>query len=185
MDRVETPGISSYAIQSSTVVAQALKVLLFAGLTAIGAQIEIPHQPVPYTLQSFVVLLSGAILGKEKGGMSQLLYLAAGAFGMPVFAGGASGILKLVGPTGGYLLGFPVAAFVIGYLIGQQKSFVWSLVSMTVGLFIIFSLGTIYLNMLYIHQWSYSITNGFLIFTWWDALKVLSAATIYYKISRK
>ena len=185
MDRFHTVHIKSYSIQNHNVAVQAFWVCLFSLLTAVGAQIEIPHQPVPYTLQTFFVLLSGALLGKEKGGMSQLLYLFVGTLGVPVFSGFGFGATRLIGPTGGYLLSFPIAAYAVGYLIKQNKSLVWSLVSMFVGLFIVFSLGTIQLNVLYIHHWSEAIVNGFLIFSWWDGIKLFAAATIYHEISRR
>ena len=91
---------------------QLLWIAGFAAATALGARLEIPHSPVPYTLQTLCVLLAGAFLGPRNGAISQLLYLAAGVLGAPVFSGGAFGLAQLLGPTGGYLkiLGvFPVA----------------------------------------------------------------------------
>ena len=82
---MEQKQSSAVAIPQTTTGVQALWITVFALLTAIGAQIEIPHQPVPFTLQTLFVLLAGALLGKEKGAMSQLLYLALGAVGVPVF----------------------------------------------------------------------------------------------------
>jgi hypothetical protein len=111
---------------SSSFVARAIWITAFAGLTFIGAKIEIPVEPVPYTLQTLFVLLSGAFLGHIHGAMSQLLYLALGVIGIPVFAGPIAGISKILGPTGGYLLAFPVAAFITGYLIRLRHSFIWA-----------------------------------------------------------
>jgi biotin transport system substrate-specific component len=87
----------------------------FAALTAIGArvQVHLPFTPVPVTGQVFCVLLAGAVLGARLGFVSQVEYLAAGAAGLPVFAHGG-GLAALLGPTGGYLIGFPVAAAVVG-----------------------------------------------------------------------
>jgi len=87
-----------------------------AGLTAVGAQVTIPWWPVPATLQVFFVLVCGAALGRRWGAVAQTQYVAAGALGIPVFAGGASGPAVLVGPTGGYLFGFIVAAYLTGWL---------------------------------------------------------------------
>jgi biotin transport system substrate-specific component len=97
----------------------ALWVLGFSLLTALMAQIEIPlpYTPVPLTGQTFAVLLSGAVLGCRRGLLSQAAYLAAGAAGMPVFAGGGSTALRLLGPTGGYLWSFPIAAGLLGWLV--------------------------------------------------------------------
>ncbi len=87
-------------------------------LIALAAQIAIPlpFSPVPITGQTLAVLLVGVLLGSRRGASSLLLYLAEGALGLPVFAGGRCGFLYLLGPTGGYLLGFVVAAFVTGWL---------------------------------------------------------------------
>jgi biotin transport system substrate-specific component len=184
MEQTHLAAIKIFAIEKQNTATQALWVIMFAALTAVGAQIEIPHQPVPYTLQTFFVLLAGAFLGKEKGAASQLAYLGFGALGVPVFAGFGFGVARLLGPTGGYLLSFPVAAFAVGYLLPRNKSFLWSLVSMIVGLFIIFSLGTVQLNLMYVHNWAQAISNGFLIFSWWDAVKLFAAASIYHQASK-
>lgn len=90
----------------------------FACLTALCAQISFWIGPVPITGQTFAVLLSGAILGSRRGALSQLTYLAIGATGVPYWfaLGGAPGIARVIGPTGGYLVGFVAAAFVVGWL---------------------------------------------------------------------
>lgn len=83
----------------------------FAAAIAIGAQVEVPLGEVPFTLQSFFVLLAGFLLGSRRGALAAAIYLAAGACGLPVFAGGAAGIERLAGPTAGFLWGFlPMAA---------------------------------------------------------------------------
>ncbi len=155
-----------------------IQIILFAVGTAIAAQIEIPHQPVPYTLQTFAVLLAGAILGPRAGAASQILYLLMGISGLPVFSEFGYGIHPILGPTGGYLLSFPLAAFTVGYLLAGELSYFRSLVSMLAGLFVIFTLGTIQLHFVYYHDLRASLTNGFLIFSWWDAVKAVSAAGI-------
>ena len=100
---------------------RALVVALGAALVAIAAQIAIPlpGTPVPMTLQPLAVLLVGAWLGAGLGAASLILYLALGAAGLPVFTPyGLPGIARLLGPTGGYLLAYPVAAFAVGRLVG-------------------------------------------------------------------
>jgi biotin transport system substrate-specific component len=89
---------------------------VFAFLTALGALVQIPIGPVPITLQLLFVLLSGLVLGSKLGAASQLEYLALGLAGAPVFAKGQSGPIALLGPTGGYLAGFVVGAYVAGLL---------------------------------------------------------------------
>jgi biotin transporter BioY len=90
----------------------------FACLTAAFAQISFWIGPVPVTGQTFAVLLAGALLGSHRGALSQLTYLAVGATGIPYWfaLGGPPGIARLVGPTGGYLIGFVAVAFVVGWL---------------------------------------------------------------------
>jgi biotin transport system substrate-specific component len=89
---------------------------LGAALTAIGSRIAIPFWPVPVTLQVFFVLLCGVTLGRKWGALAQAEYVGAGAIGLPVFAGGKAGLAALLGPTGGYLVGFIAAAYVTGWL---------------------------------------------------------------------
>ncbi|MBI2651670.1 biotin transporter BioY [Candidatus Woesearchaeota archaeon] len=97
---------------------------LFAALTAAVAQIKIPlgFTPVPITLQTLLVLLAGAILGPYYGAMSMTIYLALGAIGLPVFAGGSGSIAAFFGPTGGYLLSYPVAAFAVGKILENKRN---------------------------------------------------------------
>jgi len=173
-------ALKALSLPDKRIYIQAFWTFTFAVLIAIGAQIEIPNQPVPFTLQTFFVLLAGAILGKRNGSASMGVYLIFGAIGLPVFSGGAFGLAKLLGPTGGYLLSFPIAAFVVGYLTELRSEYWWMLISMIVGSLIIFSLGTIQLDFVYLHNWMTSFQAGFLIFSWWDAVKIVGAAAIAY-----
>ncbi|WP_088072976.1 biotin transporter BioY [Gottfriedia luciferensis] len=120
-------------------------IALFASLTSIGAFIKIPLPVIPFTLQVLFVFLAGCLLGSKRGMMSQLLYVGIGLIGIPVFAsgGGPEYILK---PTFGYLIGFIVAAFVIGYIIEKTKEpklkhFIFANV---IGLVIVYILGITY-----------------------------------------
>ncbi|PYO41657.1 MAG: biotin transporter BioY [Gemmatimonadetes bacterium] len=101
-----------------------IAVLLGAALVAIAAQIAIPlpGTPVPMTLQPLAVLLVGGLLGPGLGASAMLFYLALGAAGLPVFTPfGLPGVARLLGPTGGYLLAYPVAAFVVGRIAGDGR----------------------------------------------------------------
>ena len=119
-------------------------------VTALAAQIAIPlpWTPVPITGQTFAVLLLGAVLGARRAFLAQALYLAEGAFGLPVFAGGAGGIAKLMGPTAGYLIAFPLAAAVTGLLAerGWDRKFVTMFAAMLLGSAVIFALGLAWLS---------------------------------------
>ncbi len=105
--------------EERSVARDALWVIGFSLLTALLAQLEfrLPFTPVPLTGQTFAVLLSGAVLGSRRGFLSQALYLAEGAAGLPFFAGGAASFAHLMGPTGGYLWSYPLAAGLIGWLV--------------------------------------------------------------------
>lgn len=110
-------------------------VVAFSLLTALAAQIVIPIGPVPITAQTFAVLLTGALLGSRLGAMSMVVYLVEGASGLPFFYGGTSGIAHLLGPTGGYLIAFPAAAFITGAFAehGWDKRFLTAAASMAIG----------------------------------------------------
>ena len=113
---------------------------LFAALISILAQISIPlpFTTVPFTLQIFGIAITGLILGSKCGFISTLIYLILGAIGMPVFANFAGGISVLFGPTGGFLLGYPLMAFIIGYAKEKFNSNFITSISM-----IVYTLGTI------------------------------------------
>lgn len=159
---------------------QALWITGTAVLTAVGAHVVIPHYPVPYTMQTFVVLVGGAVLGSRNGALSQIAYLAMGACGLPVFASvadGTFGITSFIGPTGGYLLAFPVAAAIVGWASERYSSPFILLASIVAATLTIFLLGTIQLNFVLFHNWDTAFAQGFMIFSWWDVVKVLGAFT--------
>lgn len=160
-------------------------ILSFSLLTVISAQIAIPVNPVPFTLQTMIVLLAGALLGPKNGAYSQLIYLTAGAIGLPIFAGGTLGVGILFGPTGGYLLAFPLGAFLTGYLIQKYKSYIGVILSMVAGNLLIIFTGTLFLFTFYLKDLKEAIIAGAAIFTFWMALKIFVAATMYFGISRK
>jgi biotin transport system substrate-specific component len=120
-------------------------VLLGNALLALSAQVAvpIPLSPVPVTGQTFAVLLAGAALGRARGAAAVLAYLAEGAAGLPVFAGGVAGPAALLGPTGGYLLGFLPAAWICGALAerGWDRHLPGTLAAMAAGDLAIFALG--------------------------------------------
>ncbi len=127
-------------------------VALLAALTAAAAQVSIPlpFTPVPFTLQPMVVLLGGAVLGSRLGMSAQVLYLLAGIAGLPVFAASPvlpQGALRLLGPTGGYLISYPFAAFGAGWLAehGFDRRYLTSVIAMACGLALVFACGVAWL----------------------------------------
>ncbi|MBB5148508.1 MULTISPECIES: biotin transporter BioY [Ureibacillus] len=121
-------------------------VAIFAALTAIGAFIKIPLPIVPFTMQIIIVFLAGSILGSKRGLQSQLVYIFVGLAGLPVFTQGG-GLTYVLQPTFGYLVGFAVGAFIIGYIIergGEEPSRLRFVVANLVGTFVIYAIGAPY-----------------------------------------
>lgn len=127
--------------------------LALAGSLAlwISAKVQVPFYPVPMTMQTFVVLVIGMAFGWRLGGATVLLYLAEGMAGLPVFAGTPErgiGLAYMVGPTGGYLVGFVLAAVVVGILAERRwdRGIATTLAAMTAGTAIIFTCGVLWLG---------------------------------------
>jgi biotin transport system substrate-specific component len=164
--------------QSTDLGRDALLVLAFSLVTALSAQIAVPlpFSPVPLTGQTFGVLLTGALLGPRLGALAMLLYLADGGLGLPFFAGGAAGPARLLGPTGGYLLSYPLAAWLTGSLAvrGWDRQPLTMLAAMLLGSLAIFALGAAQLS--YFVGVHHAFWMGVLPFLPGDALKALLAA---------
>jgi biotin transporter BioY len=118
-------------------------VFTFSLLMALAAQLRIHIGPVPITGQTFVVLLTGALLGSRLGAAAMIVYLVEGSCGLPFFSGGSSGIGHLLGPTGGYLVAFPAAAFITGAFAehGWDRRFPTAVAAMAIGSLIILLAG--------------------------------------------
>jgi biotin transport system substrate-specific component len=165
---------------------RALAVLFVTVLTIVAAQVSIPlpFTPVPFTLQPMVVLLGGAALGSRLGLSSQVLYLALGLAGLPVFAASPvlpQGFARLLGPTGGYLMSYPAAAFVAGYLAerGFDRRYLTSVVAMAAGLAVIFACGLAWMAVGAPHVGlSTAVRTGLVPFIPADILKIFAAATV-------
>lgn len=151
-------------------------ILISSWLIALTAQVVIPLQPVPITGQTFGVLLIGALLGSKRGAITVLVYLIQGVMGLPVFAGGTAGVGRLVGPTGGYLIGFVIAAFVVGWLSekGWDRHFTTTAISMLIGNAAIYALGLSWLATFV--GWESVLKVGLFPFVPGDLLKVILAA---------
>ena len=162
-------------------------VLFVTLLTAIAAQISVPlpFTPVPFTLQPMVVLVGAAALGSRLGMASQILYLALGIAGLPLFAASPllpQGAARLLGPTGGYLMSYPLAAFVTGSLAerGFDRRYLTSVLAMVCGLAVIFAGGLLWLTIASrpVRGFSAVLSAGFLPFIVPDVLKLLVAAAV-------
>jgi biotin transport system substrate-specific component len=166
---------------------RAAAVLFVTALTAAAAQVSmpLPFTPVPFTFQPMVVLLGGAALGARLGMTSQILYLALGIAGLPVFAASATlppGAARLLGPTGGYLMSYPFAAFVAGYLAerGFDRRYITAVIAMAAGLAVVFVCGVVWLAFV-VHPsrgLGGALAAGFFPFVVPDLLKLLVAAGV-------
>ena len=168
----------------------AVFVASFVIMTALGSyvRIPIPLSPVPITLQTFFVILCGAVLGKRLGGFTQFSYVMLGALGMPIFQGYGAGFLHLLGPTGGYLAGFMVAAFLVGALIDRKRkssSFAYVIFAMSCGLLTIFTFGIGWLVAGYRFSLAQALSLGFVPFIPGAATKLILASWIYSKIESR
>lgn len=177
---------SYYSNQGTDIKKMALA-SLFAAMIAVGAyvKIPIPFSPVPITLQVFFIFLAGAMLGSRWGTLSVIVYLLLGIIGLPVFSGGASGPGILFGPTGGYLISFAVAAFLIGKLSEKRgtSNVLLNATFMLAGLCIIYLLGTPYLAYTANITIENAIKLGIIPFLPADLLKVALASVIVSKYS--
>jgi biotin transport system substrate-specific component len=149
---------------------------LFSALIAVSAFVAIPVGSVPFTLQVYVVLLAGVVLGARIGVLSVLAYLVLGLFA-PVYAGGASGLGALFGPTGGYLLGFIGAVIVSGLIAGSGVPTLPRLLTAGVaGLVPIYALGAAWLGLQLDLTPATAALTGIVPFVWLDVLKAIAAA---------
>lgn len=173
-------------VSNTTPLRRMVYAALFGALTAMGAFMVIPLQPVPITLQTLFTGLAGILLGGATGAMSQIVYVLLGIIGLPVFSGGKAGIGILFGPSGGYLIGFIVGAYVIGKLTEARRKpgLFWVLMTLFIGNVVIYSLGTVQL-MVVAHL---SLYKALLVsvapFLIGDLIKLMTTAWIAIKLSK-
>ncbi len=146
-------------------------VLFGTALLTLSARIQVPFWPVPMTMQTFVVLMLGAVYGSRLGAATVLAYLAEGAMGLPVFVSGA-GLAYLAGPTGGFLAGFVAAAFLVGLLAerGFDRRLATTLLAFLAGTVVLFGLGIAWLTVLF--GFDKALAVGVVPFVPGEALKI-------------
>ncbi|MBP9673674.1 MAG: biotin transporter BioY [Bacteriovoracaceae bacterium] len=130
------------------VIVDAMMILFGSLFIALTAQITVPFFPVPFTGQTLSILLIGASFGSKRGALTVIAYLLEGSMGLPFFAGGAVGFVHLIGPTGGYLLGFILSAYVMGLLSekGFDQKFKTAIPLFLIGQICIYTLGLTWLS---------------------------------------
>jgi biotin transport system substrate-specific component len=179
---VEMQALLRKEIVFDKAVSGAGSILVFTTLTVLAGfvRIPVPMSPVPVTLQTFFVLLAGASLGGWRGGVSQLGYAALGVCGLPVFSTMGSGVLYLAGPTGGYMAGFALAAFFLGYTRRfAGASYARLLVLFVAADAILLLSGVAWLKVLTGYDYVKLMQIGFLPFIPGDLLKAAAAAAAY------
>lgn len=164
-----------YAKQAAIVIAASLFVALCARVT-----VPLPFTPVPLTLQNFGVLTVGLLLGSRRGFAALSLYLVEGAFGLPVFSPSilGGGIAQILGPTGGFLMAYPLVAFVAGWIYEHSsRRFVWAALSSVAADVVLFAGGLSWLAVL-THSVSLALRYGLYWFVFAEVIKVLMAAAL-------
>ena len=156
-------------------------IMLGTAFVALSAQVYIPTLPVPFTGQTFGVLLVGGALGFRRGVLALLLYLVIGAIGLPVFAQGKAGLSIVQGASGGYLVGFVVAAAIVGRLaeLGWDRRIGGSIAAMAIGTAVIYAIGVPWLKATTGLPWETAVAEGMTKFLLWDAAKLAVAAGIF------
>ncbi len=155
---------------------------IFAALTGILAQISIPIKPVPVTFQILAIYLSSTILGSKLGFLSQIVYILLGAAGLPVFANFGAGLNSILGPTGGYLISFPLIAFIIGKFSEKDFNIIVKFLGLAMSLLICYSLGVLQLSFITKMSIQKSILVGALPFLPLDFLKIIAAYFLGTKV---
>jgi len=177
LDRTQSPA---WWIEAGLVIGASLFVALCARVT-----VPLPFTPVPLTLQNFAVLLVGLVLGSRRGAIALTLYLAEGALGLPVFSAGLGGVARLLGPTGGYLMAYPVAAFVSGWIAERgARSFRRGAVAAAVGEVGLFAGGLAWLTLWTHGSWYQAAHFGLYPFVFAEVAKVTAAAGLAARLPR-
>ena len=168
-----------------------VRVALFGGLLCVlsPVAIPVPVSPVPLTLATFTVYLVGMLLGAKQGVLSVLVYLLLGMVGLPVFSGFSGGIGVLLGPTGGYLIGYLPCAWIVGGMTGKktgQKRFFKNVAAMTLGTVVCYLFGTAWF--LAVMRGSYTIGQALLVcvvpYLVFDSVKILAAGLVEKRFAK-
>jgi biotin transport system substrate-specific component len=177
LDRTQSPA---WWIEAGLVIGASLFVALCARVA-----VPLPFTPVPLTLQNFAVVLVGLLLGSRRGAIALALYLMEGAFGLPVFSSGLGGIALLLGPTGGYLMAYPLAAFASGW-IGERgaSSFRRGTVGALAGDVVLFAGGLAWLTLWTHGSWRQAAHFGLYPFMFAEVAKVMAAAGLAARLPR-
>lgn len=163
-----------------------LNCAIFAAITGILAQVEIPLPLIPISGQTLAVGLAATILGSRQGALSMVAYAAIGAVGIPVFAGFGAGLQVLVGPSGGYIFGFIATAYITGLILEKTKfNIPMALVANTVGMFVTLFFGTLQLKFVLDLTWGAALAAGVYPFLVVGFIKAFLASWIGIKVRER
>lgn len=178
-------AVSGVVVDSWAAKSRVRNAALVVGLTALTAlsayiSIPLPFTPVPLTLQTFAVLAGAAALGAERAVIAQVLYITLAAAGAPVLAGGAGGREEVIGATGGYLLGFVVASYVVGKIsaAGASTKISTTALAYVAGSLVVYTLGAPWLAFVTGNTMTWAIANGVVPFLIGDAIKAVAAGAV-------
>jgi biotin transport system substrate-specific component len=182
MSAIATGAVIADSWAKNSVTRSAVLVAGLVGLTAASAQIAVPlpFTPVPLTLQTFAVLVGAAALGATRAVLAQSAYLIFAFLGLPILAGGAGGAEKVIGATGGYLIGFIVASYLVGKIAqrGATLKIKTTVLAYLVGTLVIYSLGAIWLAQFTGQGIAWAIANGVAPFLIGDLIKAAAAGAV-------
>lgn len=181
-------GVLRNEVIVNKTISRVIGVSVFVVLTILGAfvRIPLPFTPVPVTLQTFFVLLSGLFLGSRLAGIAQFSYVLLGIAGLPVFTGASGGIPHLLGPTGGYLFGFVVASMYVGRFARRVEDNFFSLIVLLMaGDFILLCCGVLWLKCITGFSFAKLFYMGFMPFVAGDVLKIFAAAGLFLKLKSR
>ena len=171
----------------NTAVQNAVVVLCASLFVALCAQVTLPlpFTPVPLTLQNFAVLLVGLALGPRRAFAALTLYLLEGAAGLPVFnPAGPGGIAQMIGPTGGYLMSYPIVAFVAGLAAGEAKNFARTLLASVGAELLLFAAGISWFSLVFHMPASKALTFTLYPFVFAEVIKIMTASALAPRVRR-
>lgn len=171
--------------KNKIIIKDMILIAMFASLTAVLSQISIPlpFTPVPINLAMFSVFVAGGLLGGIKGAISQIIYVLLGVIGVPVFSQFTGGIGKIIGPTGGYIIGYIISAFIIGCFIKKFKRNIIGIgLIMFVGLLGCYAVGTAWFMFVTKTSFFSSLTYCVLPFVLGDILKIVLSAILVERL---
>lgn len=152
---------------------------IFAGIIAVFSQIIIPLGIVPLSLQTFIVGLTVTLLGRKTGTWAIVIYLLLGLIGLPVYAGAGSGLGALLGPTGGYLIGFLFTGLVLGTILKKfPATYFWVILANLIGFIVTLLFGSIWLKYAADLTWPAAISGGFISFLLPEIIKAVASGTL-------